>query len=81
MNSIEYLSKGYWMGKRHPYACGIELTPNCNMLPICMGGCVYERKLTGIPYCFTAKSAIEQYILEYYKEAKRNEGNQKSYSD
>ena len=31
MNSIEYLNKGYWMEKRHPYACGIELTPNCNM--------------------------------------------------
>lgn len=51
-----------------------EWCSKCNMLPICLGGCVYERKLTGEPYCFTAKKTIEEYILKYYKEVS-NESN------
>jgi len=31
LNSIEKLNRDYWMKIRHPYSCGIELTPFCNM--------------------------------------------------
>lgn len=31
MNSIESTNKDYWTKIRHPYSCGIELTPYCNM--------------------------------------------------
>lgn len=31
MTSIETTNKEYWMKIRHPYSCGIELTPFCNM--------------------------------------------------
>lgn len=31
METIESTNKNYWMKIRHPYSCGIEITPYCNM--------------------------------------------------
>lgn len=31
MQTIERTNKNYWMQIRHPYSCGIEITPYCNL--------------------------------------------------
>lgn len=52
-----------------------EECSKCNLLPLCVGGCFYERKIIKHPFCYSTKYGISNYILKYYEEIKKNGSN------
>lgn len=51
---------------------------SCQWMPICGGGCVFETRKLGEPFCYPPKYSIEKYLKLYFKEVNRNETSQES---
>lgn len=52
-----------------------EECSKCNLLPLCVGGCFYERKIVKSPFCYSTKFGITDYVLKYYEEVKKSGSN------
>lgn len=52
-----------------------EECSKCNLLPLCVGGCFFERNIVKSPFCYSTKFGINDYILKYYEEVKKSGSN------
>ena len=50
----------------------------CKWMPICGGGCVFETRKLGEPFCYPPKYSIEQYLKLYYEEVNGDEASKES---
>ncbi len=54
--------------------------PNCGQciwMPICGGGCLFEKEELGAPFCYPPVYTVDEYLDMYLKEVYGDEGDQK----
>lgn len=50
----------------------------CAWMPICGGGCVFEKRKLGDPFCYPPVYSVDKYLDLYLKEVREDEDNQES---